>query len=69
MLPVSRSLVSAVTPWALIRTRLRIVRPIGIKPSVERSGFSSSRPRLKKQPHAQNEEQDIATLDDQGLAP
>ena len=31
--PVSRSLVSAVTPWALIRTRLRMARPTGIRHS------------------------------------
>ena len=34
------------------RIRLRIVRPIGIRPSVDPSGFSSSWPRLKEQAHA-----------------
>ena len=65
--PVSRSLVSAVTPWAFTRIRLRIVRPIGISARPVVSGFSISAPRAEEKAHSQRKEQDVAPLDDQRL--
>ncbi len=48
--PGVRSLVRAVTPCALIRIRLRIARPIGIRHRPVASGFSRPWPRLKNSP-------------------
>ena len=48
--PLSCSLVSAVTPWALIKIRLRIARPITIRASDEPSGLAIPSPRKMKKP-------------------
>ena len=65
--PVSRSLVRAVTPWALTRTRLRIAEAdrdhdqAGLQRVLHPCG------RAGRTRHAQGEEQDVASLDDQRL--
>ena len=64
--PVSRSLVSAVTPWALMRTRLRIARPTGIRQARAQRVFQPLA-QAEEEAGAQGEEEDVAGLDDQRL--
>ncbi len=65
--PVSRSLVSAVTPWALIRIRLRMARPTGIRHEHRAQRVFELSAQVEEQADAQGEEQNVTSLDDQRL--
>ena len=65
--PVSRSLVRAVTPWALIRIRLRI--PRRIRTQVCRDGHRRGVGRRVDEGDPEGEGQDVGPLDDQRLGP